>query len=213
MKIIRCFLLRCNLQTVNISRNQPLDNIVKGLPATEVEMCFNYVGGMSNFIFGDVWGKWGVILTCYGGIPAYISNHLAPFCLAAITLFKIPLSFHWDICSEDFITLLKIQRSQVQPEMWGYAISTAADGWYFLRGNNSKTAYHESIRYFLCLLSKPKMKVYGTFSACYAYKKQNIPYSYFSCSARMGATPPSKTVTAKSRKIPLHKYLQIRTNF
>ena len=93
VQIIRCILLRYKLQTFNISQNQPLDNIVKGFLATEVEVRFNYVDGMSDFIFGDVCGKRGVILTCYGGIPAYISNHLAPFCLAAISLFMIPLSF------------------------------------------------------------------------------------------------------------------------
>ena len=55
--IIRCILLRYKLQTVNISRNQSLDNVIKGFFATEVEVGFNYVGGMSDFVFGDVWGK------------------------------------------------------------------------------------------------------------------------------------------------------------
>ena len=49
---------------------------------------------------------------------------------------------------------------------------------------------NESIRYFLCLLRKPKTKVYGTFSACYAHLKLNILYSSFPCPARMGFTPP-----------------------
>ena len=75
-------------------KTQVLDNIIKGFLATEVEVCFDYVGGMTDFIFGDVCGKRGGVLTCYGGIPEYISNQFAPFCLAATTLFMIPLSFH-----------------------------------------------------------------------------------------------------------------------
>ena len=51
------FTLCCKLQTVNISQNQTLDNIVKGFLTTEVEVGFNYVGGMSDFVFGDVCGK------------------------------------------------------------------------------------------------------------------------------------------------------------
>jgi len=70
-------------------------------------------------------------------------------------------------------------------------------------------AYPESIRYFLCLLSKPKTKVYGTFSACYAYKKQKNTYSSFLHSARMGATPLKNLRRRRAEKYSLHKYLQI----